>query len=201
MPLAFDAGIHSKDVWRGWLYSDEPVYQHYVSIGVGRFALSLFSCRDLHGGRGWTEHDYTLSYGAKKGSLLWEVSCVFYDTSEADSDSWELCAKAELADSLWRPSLAVCHDVGKGQGTYIELSADGNLPGIFRPGINVSASVGCNLHQWRERSGFSHLMLRAELPRRIGGSGWTLVPAITFWKSLDRGDFSDHLVFGISVRS
>ncbi|MFH1500787.1 MAG: hypothetical protein ABIE22_02470 [archaeon] len=185
----------SKYMFRGVPYSEEPVFQAVGGVALANEVANLsvigFVNYDTQTEQ-INEADVSLeaSRSVGKANLTAGITHLeFPDTGLPSTD--EVYARIGL-DTFLNPEFFVAQDYVDGKGTYLEGSVSHNLP----LGIEASASLGYNDHQFREDSGFSHAVLGFARPFSTESGSFTLKPYVNVQRAI-ADDFEDEVWGGV----
>ncbi len=178
-----------KYIWRGQMFTDDPVLQPAVSVGLDKLTLSIWGNSELtniNGERGeFTEVDYTLDYtDALPGveGATFSAGTIYYSfprALNATGTTTELYAGIGL-DSILKPTATLYYDFDEADGFYASLgvshSVDITDMGIMDDMVNaldLTATLGYgdsnyNNEYWAESTDATNdLVISATIPVKL----------------------------------
>jgi hypothetical protein len=200
---SFDTCGLSKLVWRGWTLNDHNVYEPSITLDYKPFSFNVWANYDAGDTREWDEIDYTLSYGNEGNRCGWSVGHIWYTCPNHEEDahslSGELFASVAANKWPWSPTISYYHDYDEGGGDYAQLSLNTQIPVGEQIPWRLGLGLGYNIHQWRQRTGFSDCTATLAIPLKLGRTGPVVVPVLGYSMSLDERYYKDQFFAGVDL--
>jgi len=192
--LEFDSSVRSRFVWRGEMWTDDPVFWQTVTARWGNLRSWNFFNVDLTGINGdryeLNEYDFILDYTLRLGR--WSVAPgVLRFTSP--TGFFKTTTKYTLdirAASPWNPRLRVRIDTEHSRGNYFIFSTARTLaPFGERFAFSLYGETGISQPRYyrirlSDRYAFTDALIGLSLPLRAG-RGFTVTPFAEFTSLLD----------------
>ena len=215
--LEFDSSVRNRFVWRGEMWTDDPVFWQTVTARWGNFRSWNFfniDLTDINGDRHeLNEYDFILDYTFRFGR--WSVAPgVLRFTSP--TGFFKTTTKYTLdirAASSWTPRLRVRIDTKHSRGNYFIFSSSRTLaPFGERFALNFYGETGVSQPRYyrsrlSDRYAFTDALIGLSMPIEAG-KGFTVTPFAEFTSLLDHsvreaqrdtGAKKDAFTFGVSV--
>jgi hypothetical protein len=193
--LDLESMLLSRFVWRGEMWTDDPVFWQTVTVRYKGFrAWNFFNVdlTDINGDRfRCNEYDYIFDYTVAFRSFSVAPGVLHFSSP---TDFFEPTTRITLDVRVFaplNPRLRVRIDPEKSRGSYYILSLSHRIsPGFPGNGIDLYSALGISQPRYYrsylgDQTAFTDFLLGAGVPFALG-KGFTLTPAAEFTSLIER---------------
>jgi hypothetical protein len=197
LSVSLETSVYNKSYGQGFLNYDNMTLQNEVSIGISGFGITIWTETDLKQSALYEADlylDYTLTADILEITLGYNWYTVLI--GEGSGKSTEVFLDFS-ADALLQPAVSIAVDIDANPGIYSWLGIGHTLE-LYGTELSAGAAVEFSFNYWVTGMRLSTAVFSLEDAVPVGDY-LTITPKVAYNLSLDRDNYENALVYGLTV--